>query len=248
MNCIIVDDDPNCIKALNGLIQEYLPNVKVMGTAKNLKEAVQLINSHEPDAVFLDVEIQDESGFDLFKFIPSPEFEVIFTTAHEKYALKAIKSSCFDFLLKPIDIEELMNTMSRLNSRLKSNHQIKERASVLLKNVDEQSKKVSRIAIPTSDEMVFVETDRIMYLEGDAKYTKIHTVDDKDFLSSKNIGEFEEFLDDEVFFRCHRSWIVNLNFINKFHKSDSQIELNNGHLIDVSTRKKEAFMKLFNRV
>ena len=111
MNCIIVDDDPNCIKALNGLILEYLPNVKVMGTAKNLKEAVTLINTHEPDAVFLDVEIQDESGFDLFKFIPSPEFEVIFTTAHEKYALKAIKSSCFDFLLKPIDIEELTSTI-----------------------------------------------------------------------------------------------------------------------------------------
>ncbi len=246
MNCIIIDDDNNCIKALNGIIQEYLPKLNVVGTAQNIKDGVKLITSNEIDIVFLDVEIQQEMGFDLFKFIPEPTFEVIFTTAHEKYAMKAIKSSCFDYLLKPIEPSELVNAINRYE---KQNVQSAgQRASVLLSNVQTQDKVVEKIAIPTKDGMVFINTKDVIYLEGDAKYTTLHLLNGERYVSSKNIGEFEELFDATMFFRCHRSWIVNLNHIVKYLKNDNQVMLSNNILIDVSTRKKDEFMKLFNKM
>ncbi len=248
MNCIIIDDDNNCVKALAGIIKDYLPRVNVVGTAGNIKDAVKLINANQLDVVFLDVEIQAEMGFDLFKYISAPNFEVVFTTAHEKYALKAIKSSCFDFLLKPIEIEELVNTVNRLEALLGSVNNTDKRAGVLLENLSNKTKKVEKLAIPTKDGMMFINVKDIMYLEGDAKYTTLHLANGERYVSSKNIGEFEELLDEDVFFRCHRSWVVNLNCVVRFMKNDSQVVLTNGVSIDVSTRKKDEFLKLFSRI
>lgn len=248
MKCIIVDDDLNCIKALNGIIKDYIPSLEILGTAQNIKDAVQLINSTDIDLVFLDVEIQHEMGFDLFKFIPKPKFEVVFTTAHEKYALKAIKSSCFDFLLKPIETEELIATIQRLSEEIDAKKHTGERASVLLDNIENSGKKVEKIAITNKDGLSILNTEEIMYLEGDAKYTTLHLLNGERYVSSKNIGEFEDLLDSEKFFRCHRSWMINLKYVVRFLKFDYQVELVNKKLIDVSTRKKEEFLKLFNKV
>ncbi|MBC7863707.1 MAG: response regulator transcription factor [Bacteroidia bacterium] len=248
MKCIIVDDDLNCIKALAGIIKDYLPKIEIVGTAANIKEAVKLINANHLDIVFLDVEIQTETGFDLFKYISAPNFEVIFTTAHEKYALKAIKSSCFDFLLKPIEIQELVNTINRLEMQKGAAADIGKRTNVLLDNLSSHSKKVEKLAIPTKDGMMFINVKDIMYLEGDAKYTTLHLYNKERYVSSKNIGEFEELLDAETFFRCHRSWIINLNSIVKYLKNDNRVLLSDDTLIDVSTRKKDEFLKLFNRI
>lgn len=247
MNCIIVDDDNNCIKALSGIIKEYIPSLVIIGQAQNIKEAVKLINANTIDIVFLDVEIQEELGFDLFKYITNPSFDVVFTTAHEKYALKAIKSSCFDFLLKPIEISELLNTVSRIES-VRDSQYTEQRAKVLINNLATKDKKVEKLAIPTKDGMVFINVVDIMYLEGDAKYTTIHLLNNQRYVSSKNIGEFEDLLDENVFFRCHRSWMINLNCVEKYLKADNQVSLSNGVLIDVSTRKKDEFMKLFSKI
>lgn len=246
MNCIIVDDDNNCIKALEGIIKNYLPKLTVCGTAGNIGDAIKLIHSNKIELLFLDVELQSETGFDLFKFIPKPDFEIVFTTAHEKYALKAIKSSCFDFLLKPIDISELIHTVTRLEQSTPQH--MTERAEILLDNISGNNRKVSKLAFPTKDEMIFIDTKDIMYLEGEAKYTTLHLMNGIRYVSSKNIGEFEEMLNPEMFFRCHRSWIVNLSCITKFLKNDSQIVLSNGELISVSTRKKDEFLRLFEKI
>lgn len=247
MNCIIVDDDNNCIKALSGIIKEYIPSLNIIGEAQNIKEAVKLINANAIDIVFLDVEIQEELGFDLFKYITNPNFEVVFTTAHEKYALKAIKSSCFDFILKPIEIQELLNTVSKIEAKRESEY-TEQRSKVLINNLATKDKRVEKLAIPTKDSMVFISVVDIMYLEGDAKYTTLHLLNGQRYVSSKNIGEFEELLDNSTFFRCHRSWMVNLNCVEKFLKNDNQISLSNGILIDVSTRKKDEFLKLFSKI
>jgi two-component system, LytTR family, response regulator len=248
MNCIIVDDDNNCIKALNGILAHYIPSANIIGTANTLGEAVKLINANTIDVVFLDVEIQDEVGFDLFKFIPAPKFEVIFTTAHEKYMMKAIKSSCFDYLLKPIEIQELVSTMARLEAKKNQALYTAQRAEALLNNVSGISKKVEKLAVPVKDGMQLISVSTIVYLEGDAKYTSIYLDNNERYVSSKNIGEFEEMLDHELFFRCHRSWIVNLKHVSKYLKSDSQVMLTNNRLIDVSVRKRDDFMKLFYKV
>lgn len=245
MNCIIVDDDNNCIKALNGIIAEYIPSLNVCGTANTIGEAIKLIHSNQVDVVFLDVEIQDEVGFDLFKFIPSPKFEVIFTTAHEKYMMRAIKSSCFDYLLKPIEIQELIQTITRLEAKKNQSLFTAQRAEALLNNVSGNARKIEKLAIAVKDGMQLITVTDIICLEGDAKYTTIYLNSNERFVSSKNIGEFEELLDPELFFRCHRSWIVNLKHVSKYLKSDGQVELSNSRLIDVSVRKRDEFLKLF---
>ncbi len=245
MNSIIVDDDADCITALQGIINSYCPKVNVLGTANNITAAVKLINATNPQLVFLDVEIGNEMGFDLFKYFPSPDFEVVFTTAHEKYALKAIKSSCYDFLLKPVNIEELITVVSKLEQEKKSDP--KQNVNVLLDNLKAKDHGLKKIAIPSNDGYAFIDVDDIISLEADGKYTKITAVKGLRSLSTKNIGEFEELLDPSLFFRTHKSWIVNLNHIRKFLKTESQVLLSNDALADVSSRKKEEFLKLFDK-
>ncbi len=245
MNSIIVDDDVNCITALSEIISVYYPKLNILGTANNISDAVKIINATNPQLVFLDVEIGNEMGFDLFKYFPSPEFEVIFTTAHEKYALKAIKSSCYDFLLKPVNIEELVAVVSKLEREKKSDP--KQNVNVLLDNLKTKDQSLKKIAIPCNDGYTFIDVDDIISLEADGKYTKINANKGLKSLSTKNIGEFEDLLDPTLFFRTHKSWIVNLNHIRKFLRTESQVLLSNDTLADVSSRKKEEFLKLFDK-
>lgn len=245
MNCVIVDDENSCVQALSGIIKQYCPQLNIVGTANNIGEAVKIINSTNPQLVFLDVEINNEMGFDLFQYFSAPDFEVVFTTAHEKYALKAIKSSCYDFLLKPIVIQELVSVVTKLEKE-------KSKAgagnvNVLLDNIKSKDHQIHKMAIPSSDGYVFINVDEIISLEADGKYTKITTNTGVNSLSTKNIGEFEEMLDQSTFFRTHKSWIINLNHVKKFMKADSRVVMSNDIIADVSTRKKDDFLKLFDK-
>jgi two-component system LytT family response regulator len=216
-----------------------------MGTASSVNDAVKLINLQKPQLVFLDVEINDELGFDLFKFFSNPDFEVVFTTAHEKYALKAIKSSCFDFLMKPVNVSEVVSLVSKLENVTKKEPK---NVDVLVSNLKESDQILKKIAVPSSDGYNFISTNEILSLEADGKYTKITTASGLKSLSTKNIGEFEELLDPAVFFRTHKSWIVNLNHIRKFLKDTNQLLLSDESVADVSSRKREDFLKLFGKV
>jgi two-component system LytT family response regulator len=170
---------------------------------------------------------------------------VVFTTAHEKYALKAIKSSCYDFLLKPVDPEEVVKLCDRLGKENKK--QVPENVSVLLENL-KTTNHLNKIAVPSAEGYVFVDIADIISLQGEGKYTKIITGSGVRSVSIKNIGEFEELLDPNLFFRTHKSWIVNLKHVKKFLKSECQVLLSNDTKADVSTRKKDEFLKLFGRV
>ncbi len=245
MTCILVDDDVNCITALAGIIKSYCPKLKILGSANNIVDVVKLINETNPQLVFLDVEIGEEMGFDLFQYFPSPDFEVVFTTAHEKYALKAIKSSCYDFLLKPVNIQELIAVVTKLEHEKKSDP--KQNVNILLDNLKTKDHRLKKIAIPSNDGYAFIDVTDIISLEADGKYTKIVASNGVRSLSTKNIGEFEELLDPSVFFRTHKSWVVNLQHIRKFLKNESQVLLSNDTLADVSSRKKEEFLKLFDK-
>lgn len=245
MNCVIVDDENSCIQALSGIIKQYCPQLTVLGIANNIADAVKLINSTHPQVVFLDVEINNEMGFDLFKFFSVPDFEVVFTTAHEKYALKAIKSSCYDFLLKPIVIPELVSVVSKLEKEKK--HSGAGNVNVLLDNINAKDHQLQKIAIPSNDGYTFINVGEIISLEADGKYTKITAKGGINSLSTKNIGEFEEMLDPSVFFRTHKSWIINLDHVKKFMKADSRVQMSNDVIADVSTRKKDDFLKLFSK-
>lgn len=248
MNCIIVDDDIHCIASLEGLLHRYAPQVNIAGKTRTIAETVDLIHQHPVDLVFLDIEMQQESGFDLFRFIAEPRFGVIFTTAHEKYAVKAIRSSCFDYLLKPIDAEELVSAIHRWEAQSRRAPDTAGRASLLMENLRRNPTPIERLALPLKDEIVFVNVGDIICLQGDAKYTTLHLRNGQKLVSSRNIGEFEELLDTASFFRCHRSWIVNLRDVVRFLKNDSQLLLSNQQYAEVSTRRKEEFLKLFNKI
>ncbi|MDP1800486.1 MAG: LytTR family DNA-binding domain-containing protein [Bacteroidota bacterium] len=245
MTCVIVDDEINCVDALSGIIKNYCPQLEVLGNANTISDAVKLINTQKPQLVFLDVEIGSEMGFDLFQYFPSPNFEVIFTTAHEKYALKAIKSSCYDFLLKPVNIQEVIAVVTKLENEKRSGQN--QNVNVLLDNLKAKDHFLKKIAIPSTEGYSIINIDEIISLEADGKYTKITTDGGLRSLSTKNIGEFDELLNPELFFRTHKSWIVNVNHIKKFLKNESQVLLSNDTLADVSSRKKDEFLKLFGK-
>lgn len=245
MNCVIIDDENSCIQALSGIIKQYCSQLRVVGTANNIGDAVKLINATKPQLVFLDVEINNEMGFDLFKYFSAPNFEVVFTTAHEKYALMAIKSSCYDFLLKPIVIQELVSVVSKLENE--KGRSTAENVSVLLDNLNAKDNQLQKIAIPSADGYTFINVNDIISLEADGKYTKITAKEGLRSLSTKNIGEFEEMLDHAKFFRTHKSWIINLDHVRSFMKADSRVVMSNDVIADVSTRKKDDFLKLFNK-
>ncbi|MGL4596981.1 MAG: LytR/AlgR family response regulator transcription factor [Bacteroidia bacterium] len=248
MNCILVDDDLSCIKSLNGMLQTFVPNINVVGTARQIADAVKLIHSNQIDLVFLDIEIQQELGFDLLRYFPSPTFEIIFTTAHEKYALRAIRSSCFDYLLKPIDAQELVSAVSRFEKQKRTLAETTGRASLLIENLKTERMYPKTLALPVKDELVFIPVSDLVCLEGDAKYTTLHIRSGSKLVSSHNIGDIEDLLDPELFFRCHRSWIINLKDVVKFLKTDSQLLLSNNVLAEVSTRKKDEFLRLFSKI
>lgn len=247
INVIIIDDDRGNIKYLQGLLKEYYPSVNVAASSCNLKDALSQIEKHNPEIVFLDVELEGEMGFDLFKTLTHPDFEVIFTTAHEKYALQAIKSSCLEYLLKPIDYRELIKALDKYVEYKKSVVNQK-KLDVLLENMASTKSAIAKMAIPVSDGYQFLDVSEIVYCEADGNYTKVFTKQEGNFLSTKTLKEFEETLDGQQFFRCHKSWVINLNFIKKYSRSEgNRVQMINDKWIDISVRKREEFLKLFEK-
>ncbi len=242
MKCILVDNEPNALKKLAILIAQNFADLSVLATCSKIDETVKAINKLNPDVVFLDVELNGESGFDLLDYFNNPSFEIVFTTAHEKYALKAIKASCFEFLLKPILLHDLITVVDKL--RLSKQPSLHEKIDLLKKNIH-AGKHFNQIAVPTVNEYLFINTLDIVCMRADVKYTTIYTLDGATHITSKNIGEYEEILDEEFFFRCHKSSIVNLKHAKRFSKQTNILTLNNNMELEVATRKKDEFLKRF---
>lgn len=245
MKCIIIDDDSSCIDSLELILKKYYPKITSIYTAQTIDIAVTQINKQLPDVVFLDIEMNGENGFDLFIKIPKPEFAIVFTTSHDKYMQNAIKNACFDYILKPIDPFELVETLNRLENVL-----IEKQASTQSIDAGNHLSLITaldnKIAIPTAKGYVFLNPSQIICCFADGKYTHIYSSISEKITSTKNIGEFEEFLDKSTFFRSHRSWMINLKEIYTFSKADSVIVLSNGMRVDLSSRKKDDFLKLFD--
>ena len=244
INTLIIDDEPICIKLLRKQLSDNCKQVKVVETSHSIAEAITKIDKYNPELIFLDVELGSESGFDLFNYYPNPKFRVIFTTAHAKYAVKAIKSSCLEYLLKPIDVKELILSIQKYEKE-KQIVVNQKRFEVLLENIQNNNNQINKIAIPGIASFVFLNINDILYCEADLKYTTFYTTKGDKIVSSKNLKEYEDALPSAIFFRCHKSYLVNLNYVRKFHRAESQLQLTNDILIDVSFRKKDEFLKLF---
>lgn len=244
MNCIIVDDNELAIDSMSELLKHFCEQVQVAGSSQTIKNAVKLILNKKPDIVFLDVEMNNESGFDLFAYFPEPEFLIVFTTSHEQYAIKAFKTDCFDYLLKPISPDELKACINRIE---KEKGQLIQQQREEIRISHKEAAGGKRIALIHNNEYEFIEEEEIVYFKAEGQYTKILINKKATYTSTKNIGEIEKELSGQ-FFRCHKSYIINLKYVTKYLKDANTVLLLDDVWVEISSRKKEEFLKLFNKV
>lgn len=241
INAIIVDDELKSRESLKILLEEFCDNVTVKALCQDVAEAVQAIQQYKPDVVFLDIQLQRETGFDLLTRLGDFDFEVIFTTAYAEYAIKAFKFAAIDYLLKPIDIEELKRALSKVEKRM--NDSIALRLQQLMQNLKNTSSENYKLALPTTDGLVFVKMQDILYCEASSNYTEITVMDGKKYIVSRTLKEYEDMLGEHSFYRIHNSYLINLNAIKKYVRGEGgYVIMANDKSLDVSKRKKEGFL------
>jgi two-component system LytT family response regulator len=243
ITAIIIDDELKGRTALRQKLKDYCPEVNILGEAESGAEGIRLIEQHHPKIVFLDIEMPQMNGFDMLQCVHAKSFHVIFTTAYDQYAIKAIKYAAFDYLLKPIDIEELKTAIAKAAQQNTIQYS-GERLETLMQNLSGKHQ-LQKIAIPTMEGLLFFNLSDILYMQAESNYTAIYFKDHPKLIASRTLGDFEELLPTDIFYRPHNSYLINLNYIKRYIKGDGgQIEMQNGHYVDVSRRKKEEFIKL----
>lgn len=244
LKAVIIDDETAAINALQLLMKKHIPEVNVVGQATNAKEGIALIETHHPDIVFLDVSMPDMSGFALLKELGQHDFHLVFTTAHERYAIQAIKHQAADYLLKPIDIDELKAAIERIlqvSSTDGSPRSIKP-------TVARRLQYSGRIALPIKEGVIYLPVADIVWVASDGNYSTFHTVESKKYLVAKNIGEYEQLLPDSEFFRAHKSHLINIKKVKKFVRTDGYFaEMEGGAKLEIARRKKDEFLQVMSK-
>jgi len=237
LSAIIVDDESSNIENLAILLRKYCPKLSVVATATNAEQGLLLVREMKPAILFLDIQMPGRDGFDLLKGIATPDFEVIFVTAYDQYAIQAIKFSAIDYLLKPVDINELVNAVDRaILAAEKKKHN--ERLENLINSIS--NKNQLRIAIVANKETLFLSPETILFCKSDNNYTTFYLNNGQKHLSSKPIFEYDELLGTHGFIRCHQSYLVNSVFIKSWIKTDGdRLLLEGGHEIPVARNRKE---------
>jgi two-component system LytT family response regulator len=237
---LIIDDDPFIRDLLKDKLDHFIPEIHSVDTATNGKEGIQKINTLKPDLIFLDVEMGDMTGFEMLSQLEQISFETIFITSFSHYAIKAIRFNALDYLVKPIDLEELKRAVSRFIEKSKRQSDTGDNVRQLLKNLG--TKKVSDqvLTFNTQEGEIRIKLENIMRIEGERNYSFIHLSNGKRKLVSKTLGDFEEILADKSFFRCHKSHLVNFDQIKK-QQSRSSVLLADGQEVPIARRKQEEF-------
>lgn len=239
---IIIDDELDAVNFINTIIAEYCPSLEVAGRAHNVTEGVRVINEVKPDLVFLDVEMPNGTGFDLLANFPEKEFDVVFITAFNHYAIKAIKFSAVDYILKPININEFIEAVDRVVKKQSVKQPGKDdNLKILLENL--RSALPSRLAIPTAEGMEYLNPKDIIRLEADRSYSWFFVTGNRKILVSRHLKEFQDLLSDRYFFRAHNSHLVNLKYVRKYVRKDGgYIEMADSTQIPISRNRKDLFL------
>lgn len=234
---IIVDDEKHGRENLSGILREHCPDVLIAGEAGSVEGAIDLINELNPDLVFLDIEMPRANGFNLLERFDAPDFEVIFVTAFDNYAIKAIRFSAVDYILKPINYKELKSAVDKVRTRFQRREENK-RIHELFRNL--QQPENPRIGLPVADRIEFVGIRDIIHCKGEGNYTHIYFENNKHLLVAKTLVEFEELLQEYSFIRTHKSHLVNLRHVSAYLKIDGgSLRLSNGDIVAISRRRKE---------
>lgn len=240
MKAVIIDDEVNNIKNLSALLQEYCPFVNVVGTALTLEEGVEIIRKNKIDVLFLDIQFPGKTGFDLLTQLTAYTFQLIFVTAFDNYALKAIKYAALDYLLKPINVDELVEAVNKAEKKTKAliYHNEIENLQLYLKEKEIEN---INIGLPLTNGIRFVGINEIMYCHSENNYTIFNLIGNEKIIVSKGLYEYEELLPKKIFIRCHQSYLVNKKFVMSLFKEDGIhfLQMKSGTNIPVSRTKKE---------
>ncbi|MBV5313864.1 MAG: response regulator transcription factor [Prolixibacteraceae bacterium] len=237
ISALIVDDEKNGRENLAGLIRSHCPQIKVVAEAASVEQAIAGIQQHQPQLIFLDIEMPGGNGFQLLEHFNNFPFEVIFVTAYDNYAIRAIRFSASDYILKPINLNELIAAVDKVSLRIR-NRSENERIRQLYLNTMHPTN--PKIGLPTGERVEFVEVKSIIRCQGESNYTHIYFADRKPLLTAKSLIEFEELLAEYNFIRVHKTHLVNLNHVNSFTKNDGGVLLlSNGDSVAISRRRKE---------
>lgn len=246
IDTIIIDDEEDALIALKIVIEKYCPQLNIVELCTSPIKGAELIKKHRPKLVFLDIQMPDMSGFDLLQSIEDIDFDVIFVTAFEKYAIKAIKFSALDYLLKPVDVDELISAIRKIEARERP-HRVS--YDSLLNNIKFGLDKITSIAIPNESEIVIQKLIDIIYLEADSNYTVLHLTNSKKMTVSKTLKDFEQILSRNDFCRIHHSTLVNLAHVKKYVKGEGGfIIVSNGAHLNVSRRKKNNLVMALHKI
>ena len=243
LTAILIDDEQSSLNSLKQKILQHCPAIQIVGLCDDPQTAAETVEMLRPDLIFLDIEMPVMNGFTLLQQLEYKNFELIFVTAYDHYAVKAIRCCALDYLVKPVEIADLKNAVEHAVEKRNAsapNRQLE----LLLDNMVTTKIKSKRIAIPATQGLQFIKTEDIIYLEAIANYTKFHLAANIKYTVSKTLKEFEDMLPEESFLRIHNSYIINLNFAEKYIRGDGgQVILSNGIMLDVSKRKKAEFLK-----
>jgi two-component system LytT family response regulator len=247
MQALIIDDEKHCRDGLSIMLAKYCPEVEVLALCPNAGTAMQAIRQYHPDLIFLDVEMPGTDGFELLECCKEYDFEIIFTTAHDRYAIEAIRHSALGYLLKPVNRNELVTAVTRA----KEGNRVTTRARVLkMRELLDARKGVERIALPTIDGLIIVDTNEILYCESENNYTRFHIANGKSVFISKTLKKVESLLiNDTNFFRSHHSFIINLKYLQRYVRGDGgEVILANGKTLPVSRTKKQEFLDKLDKL
>ncbi|WP_167617345.1 LytR/AlgR family response regulator transcription factor [Maribellus sediminis] len=241
IKAILVDDEKHGRENLSGILQQNCPEVVILGQATSVETAIELINTLKPDLVFLDIEMPGANGFQLLERLPKVTFEVIFVTAYDSYAIKAIRFSAVDYILKPINLNDLKAAVDKVADRLQRKEENK-RIQELYRNLNQPEN--PRIGLPTGDRIEFIEVSNIIHCRGEGNYTHIFLKNSERLLVAKTLIEFEDLLREYQFIRTHKSHLVNLKHVTAFIKTDGgALKLSNGESVAISRRRRETVVE-----
>jgi two-component system, LytTR family, response regulator len=242
VTCIIVDDEHKSRESLKSLIETFCENISVATVCQDGAETLAAIGKYRPDIVFMDIQLQRETGFEILEKVDKMDFEVIFTTAFSEFAVKAFKFSAVDYLLKPIDINDLRKAIEKAQKKVLGN--ISARMEQLAQNLKGSSFKHFKLALPSHEGLVFINVNEIVYCEASGNYTNIVMDDGRKFVISRTLKEYDDLLGEHDFFRIHNSYLINLNSIKRYIRGEGgQVVMKNDQHLDVAKLKKKHFLE-----
>ncbi|HLZ88132.1 MAG TPA: LytTR family DNA-binding domain-containing protein [Puia sp.] len=242
IKAILIDDERSSLENLAQKIREFCPEIKILATVEQPTEALFLIRHHRPDVIFLDIEMPHLNGFRMLNELGDYAAEIVFTTAYNHYAIEAIRISAFDYLMKPVSINDLRETVTRLTKQLSKATQ--QRLDVLRQSLNKTGSQDQKIAVPTWEGLEFILIKNVVRIESSSNYSRLFFINGESLLVTKQLKEFEELLVPYRFCRVHNVHLINLNYVSKYIRGEGgSVIMENGDEIDVSRRKKDDFLR-----